>query len=401
MALSAISRRSQNGIVPRPRQHREKPQPLFDLDDEDELPRFRPSEADEEDPELAMAIQASLDSGPSLAQANLHSAEPSSGKGMPQPLQSAEESLSRDPRPSARLSLNDDDDLYASPSRLETVLSIAGAGPPRSTSGRYAQQSTQSPLFGTPSLLLPQKVPVHMSSAPIPDKESVSGITTARLSKEPPLSPLSKPSPPSPEFGRISPEHPADVPESDGDDDMGEIVAVSTAPASLGGAISPALSPPPPMSGDSHDGHARKSDPAEAIDLPRASTPTATVPFPEVRAPEDDSDHSVIEWSRSPSPNAERFTNDVAVVEGQAEKEENWDAAQEMDPHQEAGEFARFISQMKGKDLDTVRDEIDEEIRELNRQKKTAIRDSEDISQHMISQIMVCACSAICMSLAF
>ena len=70
--------------------------------------------------------------------------------------------------------------------------------------------------------------------------------------------------------------------------------------------------------------------------------------------------------------------------------EEGWDAAQEMDPHAEEDEYTRFLSQVKGKDVDTIRREIDEEIRELNRQRKNAMRDSEDITQQMISQIMVC-----------
>ena len=68
---------------------------------------------------------------------------------------------------------------------------------------------------------------------------------------------------------------------------------------------------------------------------------------------------------------------------------EDFDAAHEMDATAEEGEFARFLSQVKGKDIDAVRREIDDEIRELNRQKKNAMRDSEDITQQMISQIMV------------
>jgi DNA excision repair protein ERCC-5 len=60
-----------------------------------------------------------------------------------------------------------------------------------------------------------------------------------------------------------------------------------------------------------------------------------------------------------------------------------------MDPHAEEGEFARFMSQVNGRDLDDVRAEIDEEIKALNQQKRAAMRDSDDITQQMISQIMV------------
>ncbi len=91
-----------------------------------------------------------------------------------------------------------------------------------------------------------------------------------------------------------------------------------------------------------------------------------------------------IEWSRSPSP-----TIGVLSEEKAQEHEEHFDAAAEMDPHEEEGEFARFVSQVKGKDLDTVRREIDEEIRTLNSQRKAAMRDSEEINQAMVAQIMV------------
>jgi hypothetical protein len=71
------------------------------------------------------------------------------------------------------------------------------------------------------------------------------------------------------------------------------------------------------------------------------------------------------------------------------ETERHWDAAQEVDVEGEAGEFARFMSQVKGKDLDTIRDEIDMEIKELHKAKKNHQRDSEEITQQMIAQIMV------------
>ena len=98
----------------------------------------------------------------------------------------------------------------------------------------------------------------------------------------------------------------------------------------------------------------------------------------------DSEDEPLTDWSRSPSPVTGR--NQTAAQPAS----ENWDAAEEIDVLAEEGEFARFVSQVKGKDLDSVRREIDEEIKALNEQKKVAMRDSEDITQQMISQIMVC-----------
>jgi DNA excision repair protein ERCC-5 len=68
---------------------------------------------------------------------------------------------------------------------------------------------------------------------------------------------------------------------------------------------------------------------------------------------------------------------------------EDWDAAQEMDPEAEEGEFVQFMSQIRGRDVDAMRNEIDEELKILHKQKKAAMRDSEDITQQMISQIQV------------
>ncbi|KAG6892814.1 hypothetical protein C0992_012395, partial [Termitomyces sp. T32_za158] len=60
-----------------------------------------------------------------------------------------------------------------------------------------------------------------------------------------------------------------------------------------------------------------------------------------------------------------------------------------MDPDAEKGDYARFISQVKGKNIEDARRELDEEIKSLNQQRKAAMRDAEDITQQMIAQIMM------------
>lgn len=71
-------------------------------------------------------------------------------------------------------------------------------------------------------------------------------------------------------------------------------------------------------------------------------------------------------------------------------EEEDWDAANEMDVQEEENEFAQFVAEVKGKDLDAVRDEIDEEIAQLHKEKKVHQRDSDEITHQMVGQIMVC-----------
>ncbi|KDR78874.1 hypothetical protein GALMADRAFT_137860 [Galerina marginata CBS 339.88] len=96
----------------------------------------------------------------------------------------------------------------------------------------------------------------------------------------------------------------------------------------------------------------------------------------------DTAEEPLFAWSRTPSPGLE-----MAFTPPTAEADE-WDAVDEMDVHAEEGEFARFLSQVKGRNMDDVRKEIDDEINNLNHQRKIAMRDSEDITQQMIAQIM-------------
>lgn len=100
------------------------------------------------------------------------------------------------------------------------------------------------------------------------------------------------------------------------------------------------------------------------------------------------------DWSRSPSPKPrEMGTSDQEGLDPAHDtnmEERDWDAAHEVDVEGEEGEFARFVSQVNGKDLDTVRGEIEMEIKELHKAKKNHQRDSEEITQQMVAQIMVC-----------
>jgi hypothetical protein len=106
------------------------------------------------------------------------------------------------------------------------------------------------------------------------------------------------------------------------------------------------------------------------------------------REGDDGDEHLISDWSRSPSPSAR------PPIPTSGKDRIDWDPAQEMDVEAEAGEFAEFLSQVKGKDLDTVREEIDAEIMQLNSEKKNAQRDSEEMNQQTVAQIMVRNCCA-------
>ncbi|OBZ72529.1 DNA repair protein rad13 [Grifola frondosa] len=97
-----------------------KPRPLFDPD-EGEAPSAPPPGDFEDDLELSIAIQQSLEAEEEL---NLQMALEASRAQLPGPSRvgTSKGSLAADLG-------SDDEDLYASPTRLETALSIANAGP--------------------------------------------------------------------------------------------------------------------------------------------------------------------------------------------------------------------------------------------------------------------------------
>lgn len=118
-----------------------------------------------------------------------------------------------------------------------------------------------------------------------------------------------------------------------------------------------------------------------------------------VEVADTDIEDDEIRWSKSPSPNAQARTGrpklqpeastDSVAVEPEVEPEVDEDEG-EMDAEDMAAEeddYARFISSIKNRDLNEVRTEIDDEIRVLNNQNKVAMRDSDEITQAMISQI--------------
>lgn len=383
MALHAIGKRSQPS-VPKPVQRRIKSKPLFDLDDDEDISRSLDEFDHIRDPELALAIQASLEDHNKPI-----TSEPSPSKLGPPAT----------PRSKPALPLHDsDDDLYTSPSRLETALSIAGAGPVRRLSGTLHDIPSQS-AFGKAALLVSPKtasrpVPILQSSLSEPEESMGEVLPVQAIAID---VPHGKPSPIAISAHVGPPQSPKVLQEAaqDSDDDMEEVPVIDGGHVHhISESSVPTAIPVPEDAAKER----RSTFPASSqlsiqlsIQLPnsleRPSRPlTSSMITPEARTLESDNE-SDIEWSRSPSPVL--GTAQESTDQGTSAAAETWDAAEEMDPHAEEGEFARFISQVKGKDLDAVRHEIDEEIRTLNQQKKAAMRDSEDITQQMISQIML------------
>ncbi|KAI6042859.1 hypothetical protein EDC04DRAFT_2563357 [Pisolithus marmoratus] len=363
---------------------------LFDTDEGEDMGSEQFSD---EDPELALAIQASLDTRrpPFLhSHSDVSEGQPSS-RISPQTPRSKAIPLSKVGPQSAGTSLSttkvashdDIEDLYESPSRLETTLAIAGAGPLRHRPGAFLERTQSGPAFGTPSLLISPRA-AHRYLDPEPSGRTGSTIS---IQDESSIHTREQNSalvpPPIEELSHIPPTAntkkaviAADFEPPTSDDDMEEIVFTKDSNTPIRTNVLPT------------DATIRKDvrEREVHVSVPPNSIPSGQASISEVTAVEGSDDGSIMEWSRSPSPVG---IDILPTLHPEAAMDEDWDAAQEMDPQAEEGEFARFVSQVKGKDLQVVRREIDEEIRVLNQQRKAALRDSDDITQQMISQIML------------
>ena len=445
-ALSALAKRySPKKLAPlTTKPPRKKSKPLFAPEDGDV--DESPSD-DEMDPDLISAIQDSLNDeearelmraievskAESLRAHHAHDI-PGSNIGASSSRSTLDNTLPQTPR--AGSSSHDlqlledmrgsDDDLYASPTRLETALSIANAGPKKPSPTQQRHPLHDFGDFGTPTLLLSSEQQTTPPSQPldIPDSEDDD-------MEEVPVV-ISPPCPPQ------------DVSIVDHSAPMSPLRSVSPVPLVVGASLAdgllsedgdvekvlPAVHDPPtirnqavplpaPSTRDTSDLARTIPEPDAGVQTVPADVPSrlsyvpadsaapasnrlATVVVDESRnqiyeAPqpvsqpslspyESSSSESDAEpWSRPASP-----SEDLAMEAAkQAKADDDWDAAQEMDPHAEESEYAQFISQVRGRNLDEVRKEIDDEIRNLNEQRKVAMRDSEDITQQMISQIMV------------
>jgi DNA excision repair protein ERCC-5 len=95
-----------------------------------------------------------------------------------------------------------------------------------------------------------------------------------------------------------------------------------------------------------------------------------------------------IPWSRSPSPfDATKPAGAPSSRPKEPAATADWDAAQEMDAPGESAEFARFVAEVKGRDLRHVRADLDAEIAGLHAQQRAAARDAEDVGGHTVAQI--------------
>lgn len=408
--------------TPRPRR---KSKPLFIPDAEDQAH----AESDEdieweeiEDAEMVVATQASLaaleekeaDDLRRAVQASKEFSSPKTPKTTPP----------KTPNQSRRVlqsSSDSENDLYApTPSRLATQLKFAN------TDHKDGVEGPTNALFSNPTLLLPSEPspPANLSDSdddleevPVPTEGNIPAETVVPskvLAYDESLSLLANAQEKLPKLQTSElklidspcvnlPSAPVRlVEESENDLEEAQVepskpVTVhfaeptlerSTGPLAIPPHSTPTLKPSPRLDQKAVEQHSQQPTETPKRSAPQPSrnlSPEAVlVSVDGLLTIDSDSEDEGETWSRPASPALEKSATEVA-----AEREGHWDAAHEMRPHEEETEFAQFVSQVKGKDLDSVRREIDDEIRQLNQQKKTAMRDSEDVTQAMVTQIMV------------
>ncbi|TFK70339.1 PIN domain-like protein [Pluteus cervinus] len=398
--------------------------PLFELSD-DELPQVSHThDSEDEDDEIAYAVQVSLDQARSGFREV--SISPKAGPSTHSRIspKAGPSTLSRSPKvsphrvvpstPTPRQSIEDRANIFGSSTRLETALSFANTRP---TPLRTPIRDSQQPVFGKPQLL---GQPGMLQAAELTDSDE--DMDMVEILPQSPVLP-----PPSPASVPVSvhvpssnlPVAPPEV-ASESDDKLEEVPITSTLPKPPGRPVVPnndlqtsedeemdeiqvdaavvveeiisvpELLPEPTRPPSPQPTPARTFEsfiPTAILDVPAGTDQIEEVADEMIVQPsiEEDEEDEPIPWSRSPSPSGRQ---DIDPHEVSAAKPQDWDAAQEMDVQAEEGEFARFLSQVKGKNLDEVQREIDDEIKYLNEQRKAAMRDSEDITKQMINQIM-------------
>lgn len=389
--------------------------PLFDLDDDEENEVFS-AEAQqqdywEEDEELAFAIQESLE------YSNVNTSMGASSSRTQVPLEMSQETGHQDtPRGTG------------SRSRLETALSIANASPSRSSDHEPVRSSTS---FGQPFLL--RSTPI--SGSAVESKSRVPSITTSDIvsnvsavlnqlpspfhSQIVPVVPVTKKTSPSSlkttsySGNLLKPEVNSSLPKG-----LNKPTIVPPAASSIVElGLQPEKASSMPLREDDVDGaqasgvkennhsymivpllSSEDEDDMEEISMRNSlATGADASPPPDeptiISTSELDSElnpgtHHTIFPLRSSPPEKPSSEHDRSRPPTPP-LDEDWDAAHEMNPDAEEGDFAQFVSQVKGRNIDDVRREIDAEIASLDQQRKNAMRDAEDVNQQMVTQIMV------------
>ncbi|KAF9525645.1 hypothetical protein CPB83DRAFT_795955 [Crepidotus variabilis] len=397
MALSSIGSRGQQKKTlppaPKPINRRSKSSILFE--------NMQDDQSDSDDGIMAYAIQRSLEDASPM---DLSRAASSS---------------------TSHQHTVEDDDFYVDPcvpNRLETALSIAGAGPSRlqsypiptlfgnptllSSPSKKQDQATirtenlslmaslenfkttvnykPQSLFGPPSLLSTSQQPQEEVDAniivrPVEPNLFEPGPSSILIPPQPHPNPnqvASSGTPPA--IKTFLAPSPPTIPSIDSDDDIGmeEVPVQNQESISPSASHSPKILDVPPESAEPKISMPIVAPPSDPVLQPLFVQDPSTVDLEEK--------DGLIAWSRSPSPTMGHLVSRPTSPTQNAD----WDAAHEMDIQAEEGEFARFISQVKGRNMKEVRKEIDDEIKHLNDQRKAAMRDSEDITQQMIAQIM-------------
>ena len=143
-----------------------------------------------------------------------------------------------------------------------------------------------------------------------------------------------------------------------------------------------------------------------------SSSPTTRVTDEMIQEMPVSDDDVPVDWSRSPSPQQparpkpvirrqssnldEEVPDDFPLAPAGRELEEDEEDAEDLETIEtqvnlqaEEGHFFKFLKELQSRNLDEMRNEVEEEIRVLNQQRKTDRRNADDVTAQMSKEIQV------------
>lgn len=190
--------------------------------------------------------------------------------------------------------------------------------------------------------------------------------------------------------------------------------ALAAAPAASPSAVSNHSSPSPPAAPDvplpvGDHLSAPPPEPAPIVEQPelppvsgaqltqeartlqrRSSPPRPPSPPPPAAAPDVPPDDEEIDWSPSPPPMRAYRSEDEQQPPSDIEVDDETGDEGAVDQGADQDDYARFLAQVKGKDLQQVQDDLSAELKTLNNQRKKQTGEGdENITQQMVAQVQV------------
>jgi hypothetical protein len=237
-----------------------------------------------------------------------------------------------------------------------------------------SRQLAEPPVRTRPSAMLPPPLPPVVTST---ERSHQRAAPHQPFPPPKPAQALARPPPPVANILSPSPE--PEVKETASNASISSVVSRPVlAPVAV--QNSPLL---PPVSGAQLTQDARTT-------VQRQHSPKKVTPPLAPSQPAEEEEDEEVDWSPSPPPMRVYHAESDVEAESDVDADEHSDDEGQVDTGAEQDNYAKFLAQVKGKDLQQVQDELSSELKNLNKQrKKQQGEGDENITQQMVAQIQV------------